>query len=544
MKKIFSEKTKQFAIRNKWIIIASTFFIIWKFFLIGILWNDRLSPPEPDDSYIYSGYINSVKECPVFLCNYPYISFKSYTGFTYLSYRIFFGSIAKIFNINPVALFHFSFYLGIIILLPTLLYFLHALTKNKQLIGLSLFFLALYNGSGAYHGFFWVVPSFFFVALFLVIISLVIRGHKYWKAALLIIIPFFVHLHPMSIYSILVLLFFYLSYSFFIKNTQKELFRRTLFSIAVAIISYAPVSLYLNMTSQGNPMGPKKAIEYARESLQSKEEVIATEKAADTKNLNTESNKEKLSKNSFKSLAAIKINYFDWLFPHWVAIIPFSIFLLLLINYKEIKLISLYLSLIIFILLSSLNPYGFRSLSLIWPITYVFYAFGFWYLIKFINDKARNITTVKILNSITYAGATIFIIVNITYSILMNSYANNQDNLSIKNDFAYYILKNTTNEDVVSYESKLLYSYSLNTELIEKKYTANDMESAKYIVDYKNDSPRLKNVTGLDIFFDKLSSILGKERVQNKKYTKRFLPENFVLEKELGDIKIYRNTNK
>ncbi|EKD25691.1 MAG: hypothetical protein ACD_79C01538G0001 [uncultured bacterium] len=348
----------------------------------------------------------------------------------------------------------------------------------------------------------------------------------------------------MSIYSILVLLFFYLSYSFFIKNTQKELFRRTLFSIAVAIISYAPVSLYLNMTSQGNPMGPKKAIEYARESLQSKEEVIATEKAADTKNLNTESNKEKLSKNSFKSLAAIKINYFDWLFPHWVAIIPFSIFLLLLINYKEIKLISLYLSLIIFILLSSLNPYGFRSLSLIWPITYVFYAFGFWYLIKFINDKARNITTVKILNSITYAGATIFIIVNITYSILMNSYANNQDNLSIKNDFAYYILKNTTNEDVVSYESKLLYSYSLNTELIEKKYTANDMESAKYIVDYKNDSPRLKNVTGLDIFFDKLSSILGKERVQNKKYTKRFLPENFVLEKELGDIKIYRNTNK
>jgi len=97
------------------------FFILWKFFLIHILWQDRSFPPEPDDSYNYISQIAAIADCKGFhFCSYPGVSMGDSTGFVYLSYRLFFGWLAKITQLSSQTIYHFGFYLGTLFLAFTL----------------------------------------------------------------------------------------------------------------------------------------------------------------------------------------------------------------------------------------------------------------------------------------------------------------------------------------------------------------------------------------------------------------------------------------
>jgi len=203
---------------NKWILLSSLFFIGWKFFLISVLFDHEWSRGEEAQTYIY--HINSIIKCPsLFSCEEFLSSFNDYFGFEHLSYRLFFGSIGQLLNIKAVDVFHLSFYIGILILLPSLIIFLKNIETDKKLIAFLLFFLALYNG-GRYHGFWWIVPGFFAVLLIFVIFAIILGNYKHWKIILLVLIPLGLYTHTIFLYLMITLALFYIFYSFFIKKNR------------------------------------------------------------------------------------------------------------------------------------------------------------------------------------------------------------------------------------------------------------------------------------------------------------------------------------
>ena len=173
-----------FFIRNKWLLLAAFFFIGWKIFLVHLLWDQRQIPPVPDDSSVYISHIDATLNCSNFLsCPERAISLKTYAGVDHLTYRLFFGTIGKALNLDAVTTYQLSFYIGVFILLIARILFLLRLTEgDKKLTAFLVIILSLYNGSGSYHGFFWIVPSFFAVIFFALVLSTLFDvSSKHWR---------------------------------------------------------------------------------------------------------------------------------------------------------------------------------------------------------------------------------------------------------------------------------------------------------------------------------------------------------------------------
>lgn len=391
---------KNFYIENKWIIAASVFFIAWKFFLVHIVLKSSMATSS--DALYYIKHIDSINQCSyLVLCKEFALSFKNYFGFEHLSYRLFFGFLAKLFNLDSTRAFYLSFYVGIVVLLPCIIFFLKRIETNKNLIALLIFFLALYNG-GSYHGFFWVVPSFFATMLILLIFGLVLEKHRHWKALLLVLVPMALYTHTISLYLMVVIVFFYFLDSFFNRRFDREMLKRILFMVFVIFITFVPVSLYL----KGNPFGPETLVS-----------------SSITKITNDNSTKIALlgiNRALFPGFDEIRKSYFDILFFRPPFIIVFVYVIFLLFYYKKFKILSLYFSALLFTMISSINENGLRSLILTWPFTYILYAYGLWLSFKFAdeyvpNKKAR--LTIKILICIGTVG---FVILNILYSYFLD----------------------------------------------------------------------------------------------------------------------------
>ncbi len=528
---ITTDKIRRFLSENKWVILASVFFIVWKFFLIGILWQGRIAPPEPDDSYIYTGYINSVVQCPTFLCNYPYINFNSYEGFTYLSYRIIFGGIAKIAHLNPIQMFHISFYMGTILLLPILIFLLTKFTKNKSLIALSIFFLALFHGSGSYHGFYWVVPSFFATALFFLIFSLIFSKNYYRYIYLFILVPIYIFMHPISIYTIAIFPLFFIFYSICEKNINTAILKNVFFIIFVSLLTYIPFSIYESHAIIRNPLSIEQTLSTTTTTIQ-KEATGANQKKI---------SQPTLSAQIFPGMDGIITSYIKWLFPHWIGMILFILFLSLIIYHKNVKLLSLYFSTLLFVFLSSLNEFGYRSLVLLWPITFIFYAFGTYYLFIFIDDKIKNRRLRALMFVLVSIGIFLFATLNIFYSIAINRNTNARNDIALNETFTTYLFNHTDKTSEISYSEKLLSSYSLNTQLLSRGY-ANTIPDATYYVQLKNTNPEIYESQDLSNFFNFFSKLLGASRTKPTNKTQEQNIPNFILEKTFNNISIYKNS--
>jgi hypothetical protein len=532
----FLNQAKKYSIKNKWLLTASLFFILWKFFLITVLWHNRIIPPEPDDSYTYIGFIKSVKDCPQILCNYPYLSMTNYIGFTYLSYRIFFGVLAQIFGIDPQTIFQISFYLGTIAAIPVLTMFLKNFTQNQKLLAFSIFCLTLYNGSGSYHGFFWVVPSFFSLLLFFILFSIIFKNVKQWKLLIILILPIFIFLHPVSLYSLALFAIYYFIYFIFTKKLDLVSLKKITFTFFITLIIYLPFSYYLHYhsTYKTNPLGI---------------ETVVTKIASSQPQDITDNETEKfsiflklpfLTGNTFplKSLHIMKQAYYDWLFPHWLGFIPFFLVLFVLFYYKKYKLLSFYFATIIFSLISSLHIHGYRSLIFTWPATFILYGFGFWYLFIFINDKIKQHSLSTIAKIALSFGFFVFISINLVYSLFWNQLTNQRYNHDLmKDELSAYLMENTTKKDSIAYKSKTLHSLSLNTDLLNR-HTGHRKYSKYYLI---IDDAYYNFKENNNSFFNIASKLLNIERKQKIRSKRQIDMSRYELEKEFGLIKIYRN---
>ncbi len=399
-------KISKYIENNKWILLVSLVFIIWKFFLVSIILGGEMM--KTSDALIYISHIDSINKCShIIFCNDFLTSLTRYTGFEHLSYRLFFGSIGHLLKMSSLNVFHLSFYIGILILVPSLIFFLKNIETDKKLIAFLLFFFALYNGGG-YHGFWWVVPSFFATLLIFIIFAIILGNYRHWKMILLILIPIGLYTHTIFLYLMVPIVFFYIIYSFFLKKIDIVMLKKVVFSIFILIVFYVPISYYL----ENNPYGP--------ETFFNKKNINLNAQSIEKNNLLQVKQGHFLFEKLFPGFRDIKGIYFDWIFFNPVFVIIFVYIIFILFYYKQYKILSVYLASLIFALLSSINVNAERSLIFTWPITYLLYAYGIWFSFKLNNELFKNRFANTTVKTFLFLGIVIFATVNIIYSYGMN----------------------------------------------------------------------------------------------------------------------------
>ncbi|MFZ1627015.1 MAG: hypothetical protein WAT81_04395, partial [Candidatus Moraniibacteriota bacterium] len=331
---------KIFVKNNAWILVAVFFFVAWKFFLISTLWEGRLTPPIPSDSSVYLLHIDATLNCSNLLsCPDRAISFNTYTGVDHLSYRLFLGIFGKIFGLDVVETYLFSFYIGTMLLAATLALFTSKLTGvDKKLAAFLIIILGLYNGSGSYHGFFWVVPSFFSFLLFILILSIILDAeNQRWKIWLAILAPLSIFTHMLGLYLLFILLAYFVFYVFLKKNIDLLLFKKIVYVIAISMITYIPVSMYFTLNSYGNPYGPGA---FATKIMDREESAAAATNAL----AKTELPGVSLATIDLPGWRNIYADYFRWIFPSWIGYLAFFTCVALHFYFKQYRILCLYLS--------------------------------------------------------------------------------------------------------------------------------------------------------------------------------------------------------
>jgi len=402
-----------FVEKNKLILLVSSIFVGWKFFLISVFFNNEFSRSE--EAFIYTGHIDSINQCSYLVfCKQFLTSFETYYGFALLSYRLFFGFIGHLLRLDSYSIFHLSFYLGILILVPSLIFFLKNIETNKKLLSFLLFFLTLYNGDGS-HGFWWVVPDFFATLLIFVAFAIILGNYKHWEIILFILIPVGFYTHTMFVYLMMTLVFFYIFYSFFTKKINRLMMKKIIFSFFVLLIFYLPTSYYLD----GNPYGPETFIRNSNIVA-----LITQSSRNDLPSLKSLENRQDhhLNENLFPGFDSVKERYFDYVFFEYnpAFIIIFLYIFFILFYYKKYKVLSLYFSALTFTLISTFQEHADRSLTFIWPITFILYAYGVWFSFKLTDESFRNRYTKIAIKTFLYSGIFLFVIINLVYSYGVN----------------------------------------------------------------------------------------------------------------------------
>jgi hypothetical protein len=416
----------KFIKENKWILLVSLLFVAWKFFLISVFFNNEFSKSE--EPLAYTSHINSINQCSYLVfCKQFLSSLENYTGFAYLSYRLFFGFIGHLLRLDSTSVFHLSFYIGILMLLPSLILFLKNIETDKKIIAFLLFFLTLYNGGGS-HGFWWVVPDFFAILLIFITFAIIIGNYKHWKLILFILMPVGLYTHTMFVYLMTTPVFFYIFYSFFTKNIDLVMLRKIAFSIFILAIFYVPTSYHLD----GNPYGPETYVKNSNIITSSVQSLKGDSSPSPT--LASEQ-KNYSNRNLFPGFHKLRDRYFNWIFfspvtpifniafDHFltfIAVILFIYVLFVLFYYKKYKILSFYFAALIYILVSSINKHADRSLAFIWPITFLLYAYGVWFSFKLADEVLKNRTVNMAIKALLCLSMVIFIVINLIYSYGMN----------------------------------------------------------------------------------------------------------------------------
>lgn len=545
-------ETIRCARKNSWIIAAIVFFVIFKFWLIGVMWDGRSIPPEPDDTYQYVAHIASVIDCPsIIFCPYPGVSMSDHTGVTYLSYRTLLGLVGTITGYSPEAIFKASFYAGTVLLAIVLIAFVSSFTKDKKLIAWSLLFLSFYHGTGESHGFFWVVPSFFSMLLFFILVVFIER--KGWKNPfhwwLMIPIVFlYVFSHPISEYLVLILPLYGLIRFFITRKKDWELWKKIIYVLALVFLAYLLQSEYLTFISQKNYYGVQESIIQARSAVSNL--LPASDKLAESTEQSPES-WYSITASKYMGFLGQRVNtlnavYFRWIFPHWLATLPFVLVLWILYKEKQYPLLSLYFSSFFFFIIATfLNEFGFRSAIILWPLTYLMYGMGSWYVLGYLKEVRLAIPR-YILVSFFGVGIMGFFLLNTLFAFVFNSNINERNNYFIDESFSTYLIKHSSPETTISLPSDAIRTKGGAT-VFFRNGQASLSEHPDYIV--LRDQQESMNInTDRDSWWNQLvssiTSLFGFRQANQDQPRKSEVPQGYFLEKKFGPMKIYRKNTR
>lgn len=532
---------------HRWLFSAAVFFVLWKFLLIGILWNERAIPPEPDDSYEYIAHIASVSRCDSGItCPYPGVSFSDHSGFSYLSYRLFLGGIGRIFDIPPETLYHFGFFLGTILLLPVLIMFLRSLTPNKHLVAWSVFFLAFYHGTGETHGFFWVVPSFFSALLFFLLFSLISGKQALSRKFLLcagITTIAFVFSHPMSVYITLILPLFALVLFVLSRHIDKVMIVKIVFIISISILASLGQGQYLKQKSQINYYGINQSMQQTRESI---ENIIfpdtAKERTSKAYVLGYSVTRHLDAGLFYQRLETLRVTYFRYITPHWLALLPFLAALWILWKKQEYRVISLYTSsLTFFVTATFFHEFGFRSAIILWPMTFVLFAFASWHGLSFVLNVQNRILR-KTLLFVGVFGVIAFFVANAILGLVFNINVNARNRYPLDESFSKYLLKKTSSRDTINL-SPILVRTAGGSRLYFRNNFVPLSKNPKYfaVIDPSTETPNPEKISRLRSLARPVARLFGIPLEDPLPPAPPDIPNGYALDATFGVIKIYRN---
>ncbi len=157
--------------RERFVLCAAAlFFLSYQLYLSWSLWQHTGNvPPGFDDSYSYIFDIGKVIEYESLLPRTVYPP--RYSHLKDLSYNYLMASMASVLDVRPERVYELSFVAGKLVLLAFLLRLLVTLDKDLLVVAGSLGALAAFSGTPEFHGFYWVVPSFWLLCLFFFWIS-------------------------------------------------------------------------------------------------------------------------------------------------------------------------------------------------------------------------------------------------------------------------------------------------------------------------------------------------------------------------------------
>lgn len=158
------------------VFAAFLFFLLTQCYGIYFMLYHHAGPLGLKDSIYYISEIAYFKEFPLFntgileSIGFPEkvpIPFTPSYSINKILHSYVFGILANLSELSPETMFYCNFYIGLFFMGIVLFMLFRKIDSSPLFIILSLVFFAFYEGKGSYHGFSWVVPSFYAILLFL-----------------------------------------------------------------------------------------------------------------------------------------------------------------------------------------------------------------------------------------------------------------------------------------------------------------------------------------------------------------------------------------
>jgi hypothetical protein len=319
-----------------------------------------------------------------------------------------------------------------------------------------------------------------------------------------------------------------------------------MFIFAVSAITVTAQSFAMTKNGQDDPYGISSAIPKIIEAIPH----LGSAKTSNEPTYSITGNNTPLNNTTDSYLssrvATMESAYFKWFFPHWIITIPFAAILFLLYKYKEYKILALYFSTMLFFIISTIaNQFGFRSAILLWPMTYLIYAFGTYYLILTIwklTDK-YSLSFRAFSVSLVIIGFITFGIFNMLYAITMNTNLNVRNDYALDRGFERYLLENTLPGETI-YIPRILRQYIFGSEIFFKNKIIPPQENPQYLVLIEQNDCRENQINyGTRGLINAMLSFTDRPALpplQSQKTKEGNPPIGYALEKSFADISIYR----
>lgn len=352
--------------RNYELILGFLFFISYRYFFTWLLWLDRGVPPISDNAYFYLSNANNLNDI------------QNFEQFRLIIFSVFLNFISLFTRGDVEAAFKLNFYIGPILMFAAIAFFLKKLEANKNIRLLLFIIISLFSGSGAYHGFYWVVPSFYQLALFFVIAGFLVSNERNFSInkkvnnILLSATTFlFIFIHPTSVFISLTFYGYFLAL-FLAKKSSPQLLNNIKILTLALCMSFAGYFLIGRLFPSSS-------------SPQSFETIIKLIKSFITGN------------SSLVSLPIIWQEYFAIFFLSPLTTAAYFIMFCFAIRAKQVKLVALFLGALLLVGAGMFIPYGARTLQFLWPLTFLLIGYALVGLFHFLSEYSQKLSYVAVV---------------------------------------------------------------------------------------------------------------------------------------------------
>lgn len=489
-------------------IFSLLFFIAAKFFFNFLLWRGRVVPPEPGDVFNYFRWIRAVS-----------ISYLSLTP-VYTAYAFVLGNLSKIFHISPENLFYWSFWAGFVMLAAILWRFFKDSDFPPAASSICFLLLAFYTGHGSFHGFYWVVPSFFSFVAFLYLAGAVLADKKINWRILGIIAFIYPLIHGTGVFSLVVFLmypFFYFtllalpkfSFKEFAKNMDIEIIKKCGTVFLIEIFSYVLFAVVLHYTNADLPTN--NSIAYS-------EDIVSLSQQVGGLISGQESSGSAISpfwKETTRRYSDFNFGYLNKVLPHPLFLLFWIFIFWILFFYEKYKILSLFFSVFIFSFASSMLHYkGTRSLLYLWPITYILLGYSFYCIYLFIGELNFTAIKKKILKIAFVLLVVGFLLLNLFYSFWYIDIKNRDMNIFYNSNIFDGIISNYDSKDTGIYFDNYFPLNAFFYKHYEKGYKDNMLQWTSYEDDLNKNRKVIIVLENDEIFKQSKSDDIWKRGLQ------------------------------